>query len=88
MQAWEYAIVTFDNGNFQGIYSKDGNQPLGGSDGYLVMKDLGAAGWEAVCMIPGPGANGMVRRRNAARGLTTGKRVRLAHGYTTRRPIG
>ena len=33
-------------------------------------------------------ANGLVRRRNAARGLTAGKRVRLAPGYTARRLVG
>jgi hypothetical protein len=30
----------------------------------------------------------MVRRSNKARGLTTGKRVRLVPGYTARRPTG
>jgi hypothetical protein len=55
MQAWEYSIVTFENGKFHGLYSKDGTKDIGESDGYLVMNDLGAAGWEAVCMIPGAG---------------------------------
>ena len=36
----------------------------------------------------GKSNNGMVRRRDTARGLTTGKRVRLVPGYTARRPIG
>jgi len=30
----------------------------------------------------------MVRRSNAAQGLTVGKRVRLVPGYTARRPTG
>jgi hypothetical protein len=55
---WQYAIVTFNNGLFQGIYSPDGNKAFERKDGYLIMNDLGNDGWEAVCTIPGPGKEG------------------------------
>jgi len=58
MQKWVYAIVTFKNGLFQGINSPDGNKAFERKDGYLIMNELGNAGWEAVCTIPGPGQEG------------------------------
>jgi hypothetical protein len=74
MQNWEYAVVTFEKGLFQGIYSPDGNKQFEKKDGHLIMNDLGKNGWEAVCTIPGPGQEGdrlLLKRPAAAKAVKT-----------------
>jgi hypothetical protein len=47
MPKWEYLTIACDHGGF-----KTGGKILQPKEMDLVLNELGADGWEAVCMIP------------------------------------